>query len=55
MSSVARMEVPNRMRSVNVRMFIDSMPIVSTIDYDISESGVFPVGIWVKTKKEKKY
>ena len=53
MSSVARMEVPNRMRSVNVRMLIDSMPIVSTIDYDIFESGVLPVGIWVKTKKSE--
>ena len=53
MSSVARMEVPNRMRSVNVRMLIDTMPIVSTIDYDISESGVFPVGIWVKTKNSE--
>tara|TARA_R100000781_G_scaffold7410_2_gene7164 strand:+ start:968 stop:1348 length:381 start_codon:yes stop_codon:yes gene_type:complete len=53
MSSVARMEVPNRMRSVNVRMLIDTMPIVSTIDYDISDTGVLPVGIWVKTKKSE--
>ena len=53
MSSVARMEVPNRMRSVNVRMLIDAMPIVSTIDYDISDTGVLPVGIWVKTKKSE--
>ena len=53
MSSVARMEVPNRMRSVNVRMFIDTMPIVSTIDYIISESGVLPVAVWVKTKKSE--
>ena len=43
MSSVGRMEVPNRMRSVNVRMLIDAMPIVSTIDYDISDTGVLPV------------
>lgn len=53
MSSVARMEVPNRMRSVNVRMLIDSMPIVSTIDYDVSESGILPVAVWVKTKKSE--
>ncbi len=53
MSSVARMEVPNRMRSVNVRMLIDAMPIVSTIDYDVSESGILPVAVWVKTKKSE--
>ena len=53
MSSVARMEVPNRMRSVNVRMLIDTMPIVSTIDYDVSESGILPVAVWVKTKKSE--
>ncbi len=53
MSNVARMEVPNRMRSVNVRMLIDAMPIVSTIDYDVSESGILPVAVWVKTKKSE--
>ncbi|HAB27842.1 MAG TPA: hypothetical protein DCE27_09005 [Xanthomarina gelatinilytica] len=47
------MEVPNRMRSVNVRMLIDAMPIVSTIDYDVSESGILPVAVWVKTKKSE--
>ena len=45
MSSVARMEVPNRMRSVNVRMLIDAMPIVSTkksestLDRELRSSG----------------
>tara|TARA_R100000541_G_C1880308_1_gene82200 strand:- start:264 stop:644 length:381 start_codon:yes stop_codon:yes gene_type:complete len=53
MDNVARMEVPNRMRSINVRMIIDNMPIVSTIDYMINSEGVIPVAIWVKTKKSE--
>ena len=53
MDNVARMEVPNRMRSINVRMIIDNMPIVSTIDYMINLQGVIPVAIWVKTKKSE--
>tara|TARA_R110000787_G_scaffold142752_1_gene256435 strand:+ start:27 stop:407 length:381 start_codon:yes stop_codon:yes gene_type:complete len=53
MNNVARMEIPNRMRSINVRMIIDNMPIVSTIDYMINSEGVIPVAIWVKTKKSE--
>ena len=53
MNNVARMEIPNRMRSVNVRMLIDEMPIVATMDYVISESGISPVAVWVKTKKSE--
>jgi|TARA_R100001460_G_scaffold25636_1_gene51621 hypothetical protein len=53
MNNVARMEIPNRMRSINVRMLIDNQPIVSTIDYMINEEGVTPVAIWVKTKKSE--
>jgi len=34
------MEIPNRMRSINVRMLIDNV-------------GVTPVAIWVKTKKSE--
>jgi len=53
MSNVARMEIPNRMRSVNVRMSIDDMPIVATMDYLINDSGILPVAVWVKTKKSE--
>tara|TARA_R100001460_G_scaffold77106_1_gene118060 strand:- start:2059 stop:2439 length:381 start_codon:yes stop_codon:yes gene_type:complete len=53
MNNVARMEVPNRMRSINVRLVIDNMPIVSTIDYIMNSEGVIPVAIWVKTKKSE--
>jgi len=53
MSNVARMEIPNRMRSVNVRMSIDDMPIVATMDYLINDSGISPVAVWVKTKKSE--
>ena len=53
MNNVARMEIPNRMRSVNVRMLIDEMPIVATMDYLISDSGISPVAVWVKTKKSE--
>ena len=53
MSNVARMDIPNRMRSVNVRMIIDDMPIVATMDYNISGTGIAPVAIWVKTKKSE--
>ena len=51
MSNVARMEIPNRMSSVNVRMLIDDMPIVATMDYILSDTGITPVAVWVKTKK----
>ena len=50
---MARMEIPNRMRSVNVRMSIDDMPIVATMDYLINDSGILPVAVWVKTKKSE--
>ena len=53
MINVARMEIPNRMRSVNVRMSIDDMPIVATMDYLINDSGILPVAVWVKTKKSE--
>ena len=53
MSNVARMEIPNRMRSVNVRMSIDDMPIVATMDYLINDSGILPVAVWVQTKKSE--
>ena len=53
MSNVARMEIPNRMRTVNVRMSIDDMPIVATMDYLINDSGILPVAVWVKTKKSE--
>ena len=33
MNNVARKEIPWRMRSVNVRMVIDEMPIVAVLDY----------------------
>ena len=47
------MEIPNRMRSINVRMLIDDQQIVSTVDYLIDNVGVTPVAIWVKTKKSE--
>ena len=53
MSNVARMEIPNRMRSVVCRLIIDNMPIVATVDYIINSGGVIPVAIWVKTKKSE--
>ena len=53
MSNVARMEIPNRMRSTNVRMLIDDMPIVATMDYILSSTGITPVAVWVKTMKSE--
>ena len=53
MNNVARMEIPNRMRSVNVRMIIDEMPIVATLDHIISKTGITPAAVWVKTKKSE--
>ena len=53
MSNVARMEIPNRMRSTNVRMLIDDMPIVATMDYILSSTVITPVAVWVKTKKSE--
>ena len=53
MSNVARMEIPNRMRSTNVRMLIDDMQIVATMDYILSGTVITPVAVWVKTKKSE--
>ena len=53
MNNVVRMSIPNRMRSVNVRMLIDDMPIVATMDYMLSDTGITPVAVWVKTKKSE--
>jgi len=53
MSNVVRMDIPNRMRSVNVRMIIDDMPIVAQLDHILSKTGITPVAIWVKTKKSE--
>ena len=47
------MDIPNRMRSVNVRMIIDDMPIVAQLDHILSKTGITPVAIWVKTKKSE--
>ena len=47
------MEIPNRMGSTNVRMLIDDMPIVATMDYILSSTGITPVAVWVKTKKSE--
>tara|TARA_Y100000768_G_C23932589_1_gene660904 strand:- start:644 stop:1024 length:381 start_codon:yes stop_codon:yes gene_type:complete len=53
MNNVVRMDIPNRMRSVNVRMIIDDMPIVAQLDHILSKTGITPVAIWVKTKKSE--
>ena len=50
MSNVARVEVPNRMRSVTQRMEIDGRRILSIIDYTISPTGITPMAVWVKLK-----
>tara|TARA_R100000734_G_C3263736_1_gene61643 strand:- start:173 stop:556 length:384 start_codon:yes stop_codon:yes gene_type:complete len=50
MSNVARVVVPNRMRSVTQRMEIDGRRILSIIDFTISPTGVQPMAVWVKLK-----
>ena len=50
MSNVARVPVPNRMRSVTQKMEIDGRRILSIIDYTISPTGMLPMAVWVKLK-----
>ena len=50
MDNVARLEVPNRMRSNTVRMDIDDRRVVAIVDYTINAQGITPMAIWVKIK-----
>tara|TARA_R110002012_G_scaffold149593_2_gene308624 strand:- start:2760 stop:3140 length:381 start_codon:yes stop_codon:yes gene_type:complete len=50
MDNVARLEVPNRMRSNTVRMDIDDRRVVAIVDYTVSAQGITPMAIWVKIK-----
>tara|TARA_R100000900_G_C3221007_1_gene140825 strand:- start:100 stop:477 length:378 start_codon:yes stop_codon:yes gene_type:complete len=50
MNSVARAEVPNRMRSNTVRMDIDDRRVVAIVDYVVNAQGITPMAIWVKIK-----
>ena len=50
MDNVARLEVPNRMRSNTVRMDIDDRRVVAIVDYTINDEGITPMAIWVKIK-----
>ena len=50
MDNVARLEVPNRMRSNTVRMNIDDRRVVAIVDYTINDEGITPMAIWVKIK-----
>ena len=50
MDNVARLEVPNRIRSNTVRMDIDDRRVVAIVDYTINAQGITPMAIWVKIK-----
>ena len=50
MSNVARIPVPNRMRSNTVRMNIDDRRVLAIIDYAASETGILPMAVWIKVR-----
>ena len=50
MDNVARMEVPNRMRSNTVRMDIDDRRVIAIVDYTMNVDGITPMAIWVKIR-----
>ena len=50
MSSVARLPVPNRMRSNTVRMNIDDRRVLTIVDYDVNQSGIVPMAVWIKVR-----
>ncbi len=50
MSNVARVPVPNRMRSNTVRMNIDDRRVLTIVDYDVNQSGIVPMAVWIKVR-----
>ena len=50
MNNVARAEVPNRMRSNTVRMNIDDRRVLAIVDYDVNQSGIVPMAVWIKVR-----
>jgi len=50
MNNVARIPVPNRMRSNTVRMNIDDRRVLAIIDYASSETGILPMAVWIKVR-----
>jgi len=50
MDNVARIEVPNRMRSNTVRMDIDDRRVIAIVDYTMNADGITPMAIWVKIR-----
>jgi hypothetical protein len=47
---MARIKVPDRMQTVNIRMSIDNLRVVASLDYNYSPTGITPMAIWVKIK-----
>ena len=50
MNNVARAPVPNRMRSNTVRMNIDDRRVLAIVDYDVNQSGIVPMAVWIKVR-----
>ena len=50
MSNVARIPVPNRMRSNTVRMNIDDRRVLAIVDYTANETGILPMAVWIKVR-----
>ena len=50
MSNVARVPVPNSMRSNTVRMNIDDRRVLTIVDYDVNQSGIVPMAVWIKVR-----
>ena len=50
MNNVARAEVPNRMRSTTIRMNIDDRRVLAIVDYDVNQSGIVPMAVWIKVR-----
>lgn len=50
MNTVARAEVPNRMRSTTIRMNIDDRRVLAIVDYDVDQSGIVPMAVWIKVR-----
>ena len=50
MNNVARAEVPNRMSSTTIRMNIDDRRVLAIVDYDVNQSGIVPMAVWIKVR-----
>ncbi len=52
---IMRIEIPNRMMSATFTLPIDGRRVVGILDYTANDTGLTPMGFWVKLKPTDSY